>query len=115
MSTNHTETAAPDALDTRLRSLERANARWRGAAVALLAGGVGLLVGGMAQPRNAPPPQDQTQEGYQYVAVGESIYRIDKYGRISYLNVVGGLRSADGYYSWGRFKIDPERSLLDRP
>lgn len=105
------QTAAED----RLYRLEKSNARWRGVTIALLAGALGVILGGLAQPQSAPDARDQTPMGYQYVSVNDSIYRIDRYGQISYLNVGDGLRSAEGYYGWGRLKVDPQRRLQDRP
>jgi hypothetical protein len=100
-----------------LLRLERSNGRWRGAAVALLAGAVGLVAGGMGQPRHpaVPDARDESAMGYQYVTIGESIYRIDKFGQISYLNVGGGFRTAEGYVGWGRVRVDHSRQALDKP
>ncbi|MCC5822176.1 MAG: hypothetical protein LAT64_14075 [Phycisphaerales bacterium] len=105
----------PHTVEDRLQRLEKSNARWRGLIIALLAGSLGVILGGMAQPRERPDVLDQSHMGYQYVSVGDLIYRIDKFGEISYLNVGDGLRTANGYYGWGRLKVDPQRRLQDRP
>lgn len=111
MDTTHT-------VESRLLRLEKTNARWRALAIAGLAGALGLLVGGMGQPqRNVPG--DESAFGYQYVSVGDTIYRIDKFGAMSYITVggagSGAVRSANGYLSWGRVRFDRERPLPDRP
>ena len=95
-------------LSARLARLERSNGRWRMAAVALAACGVGLAAGGLAQP-------DLEEPEYGYAAVGETIYRIDQKGDIEYINVNTGFRSAEGYVSWGKVRLDRSRTLKDKP
>lgn len=107
-------------VESRLQRLERTNARWRAVALAGLAGIMGLLIGGMGQPQQrAAAKPDESLFGYQYVSVGDTIYRIDKFGDMSYITVggvgTGGVRSSNGYFNWGRVRIDRERSLSDRP
>jgi hypothetical protein len=105
-------------VESRLHRLEKTNARWRAGAIAGLAGSLGLLIGGMGQPQRAVPG-DQSHRGFQYVSVGDTIYRIDKFGDISYITVggvgTGGVRSSNGYFNWGRVRIDEERTMSDRP
>ena len=100
----HTETA-----HARLRRLERSNTRWRMLAVALGAGGIGLVAGGMAQPR------ELQADDYRYVATDDTIYRIDPQGRFEYIKFENGVRSTLGYFDWGRVRIDPERRYSPRP
>lgn len=108
----------PNSVEVRLRHLEKSNARWRLAAAAGMAGVIGLLVGGMGQVSRVGQA-DQSQSGYQYVSVGDMIYRIDKFGEISYLSLGGtagsGVRSSRGYFNWGTVRIDQDRALSDRP
>jgi hypothetical protein len=105
-------------VESRLLRLEKSNARWRALAIAGLTGAMGLLVGGMVQPQRVAA-NDETAFGYHYVSVGDTIYRIDKFGAMSYLTVggagSGGVRSANGYLAWGRVRIDRDRPLPDRP
>jgi hypothetical protein len=117
MDTTTTQCATTE---SRLHRLERTNARWRAGALAGLAGVLGLLIGGMGQPQQrAAAKPDESASGYQYVSVGDTIYRIDKFGDMSYITVggvgTGGVRSSNGYFNWGRVRIDRERSLSDRP
>jgi hypothetical protein len=93
----------------RLARLQTSANRWRTLAVALAAGGIGLLAGGMAQPRPAGPTE------YEYVSTGDTIYRIDKFGQMEYINVTSGLRTSQGYIAWGKVDIDASRNLDNRP
>lgn len=93
----------------RLARLQTSAARWRTLAIALAAGGVGLLAGGMAQPHIAGPTE------YDYVSTGDTIYRIDKHGQMEYINVTSGLRTSRGYIAWGKVDIDASRNLDNRP
>tara|TARA_R110000782_G_scaffold45706_10_gene101372 strand:- start:21220 stop:21564 length:345 start_codon:yes stop_codon:yes gene_type:complete len=114
MSTAHETIAsvshpAPEDLSARVARLERSNSRWKLAAVALFAGGVGLVAGGLAQPDAVDEPE------FGYASVGETIYRIDQKGDIEYINVNTGFRSAEGYVSWGKVRLDRSRTLKDKP
>lgn len=105
-------------VELRLQRLEKTNARWRALAIAGLAGALGLLIGGMGQPQRTVPG-DESAFGFQYVSVGDTIYRIDKFGAMSYITVSGtgssGVRSSNGFLTWGRVRLDRERPLPDRP
>lgn len=118
MDTTTTTAQATTTVESRLHRLEITNARWRAGALAGLAGVLGLLIGGMGQPQR-PAAQDQSHQGYQYVSVGDTIYRIDKFGEMSYITVGGtgstGVRSSNGYFTWGRVRLDKERAMSDRP
>lgn len=103
------DTTTPS-VESRLHRLEKTNARWRAGAIAGLAGSIGLLIGGMGQPQ-----QTGEQRPYGYVAIGDTIYSIDQRGNIGYINLGGAPRTAEGYFSWGRVKIDRARELIDRP
>lgn len=104
MSTPTTD-AAPS-LSDRLTRLERSNARWRLGFVAVAAGLGGVLIGGMGQPR---------QTDYDYVATDDTIYRVDEQGRFSYIKFENGWKSADGYFSWGEVRVDPNRRYENKP
>ncbi|RMH30778.1 MAG: hypothetical protein D6692_01170 [Planctomycetota bacterium] len=104
MST-HTAVAAASISD-RLTRLERSNARWRLGFVAVAAGLGGVLIGGMVQPR---------QTDYDYVATDDTIYRVDEQGRFSYIKFENGWKSADGYFSWGEVRMDPNRRYETKP
>lgn len=106
LNASHSHT---DELAARLGRLERSNSRWRLLAVALVAGGVGLVAGGLAQPESESEPE------YGYASVGETIYRIDQKGDISYINVSSGFRTAEGYVAWGKIRLDRSRTLKDKP
>jgi hypothetical protein len=118
MDTTHAAALTTTTAESRLHRLEKSNARWRAGALAGLAGVIGLLIGGMGQPQR-PAVQDQSHLGYQYVSVGDTIYRIDKFGEMSYISVGGtgttGVRSSNGYFTWGRVRFDKERAMSDRP
>jgi hypothetical protein len=86
---------------------DRSQAGWKLAAIGFGAGLAGLLVGGMS---TQPSAHD-----YSYVATGDTIYRIDRAGRIEYLRVENGVRSADGYFGWGEVRIDPARRYSPKP
>ena len=51
----------------------------------------------------------------ELVATEDTIYRISPNGAISYLKIDGGRRSANGYFGWGRVRIDGTYKLPDRP
>ncbi|MFK7885123.1 MAG: hypothetical protein AB8F26_13180 [Phycisphaerales bacterium] len=93
--------------EARLIKLERSNARWRAAALAGLAGAIGLVVGGMGQPNS--------RTDYDYVATNDSIFRIDGAGNIETIKIDNGRRSPDGYYDWGQVRIDRSRPNPPRP
>lgn len=96
-----------DSIDRRLSRLERSNARWRAAAIAALAGGIGLLIGGAGQPRAG--------QGYQYMATDDTIYRVTQDGRFEYIKFENGFRSPDGYFNWGQVRIDNNRRYTTKP
>lgn len=99
------------AVVSRLERLERSNARWRAAMLALVAALGGLAVGGMG----GQPGATGVTGGYEYVATDNTIYRIDGVGRIDYIRLEDGVKSAEGYFGWGPVRIDPARSYSPKP
>ena len=108
MNTNPTQPAPSDPIESRLRRLERTNARWRAAAIAGLAGAIGVLIGGMGNQPLAP-------SDYQYMTTDDTIYRMDRAGNFEYIKFENGRRSANGYFTWGPVQIDKAYKNLPRP
>lgn len=98
----------PTPESARIARLQTSAARWRAVAIALAAGAIGLGVGGMGQP--------EREDGFDYVATDNTIYRInERDGTIQYIKVEGGYRTARGYLSWGSINIDESRHADPRP
>lgn len=92
--------------DTRLDSLERSSNRWRIAAITILAGGVGLLVGGLTE-RSLPV--------YDYAASNTTLYRFGPDGSIEYMKVEEGVHTSEGYLYWGEMRVNDDRRYPPKP
>lgn len=110
MNTNTHSAPTPNpspTIEHRLARLERSNARWRGLAIAGVAGVVGILIGGAGHSRDS--------DDFEYVATDNTIYRVDERGRFEYIRFEDGFRSPEGYFNWGEIRIDGSRRYSTKP
>jgi len=110
---SHSDPDPAPSSETRLRRLERTNARWRTLAIAGITGGAGLLIGGMASASAQTAPLGP--KDYTYIATDDTIYRMDPQGRFEYIKFDNGRRSANGFFGWGPVQIDPSYKNPPRP
>lgn len=108
--------------EDRLLELTRSNARWRLLAVSSVALVVGVVIGGMgnSQPAQsgqhgvADPAMDPTAV-VDRVGMADRIVQFHADGNMTYLKMPDGERTGNGYYNWGKVKIDPRYTSRTLP
>lgn len=99
--------------DDRYAQLARTSARWRLLAVSSITLIMGVAIGGMS--RQPDTSSVDPKAVVSYVGTGDRIFRVHQDGSMTYLKLPGGERTGEGYFTWGKVKIDPRYKSTTMP